>query len=78
MQPINIFLCKTKISKENTATTKQIKYLKALCNEKGIEFPFSSLLESKKHLNKYEASKAIHEIVENGNSILFIYPKEME
>lgn len=63
MHLINVFISCNKISKEIAATTNQIKHQRALCVDRKIEFPFSSLQECKKYLKKYEASKAINEIL---------------
>jgi hypothetical protein len=76
-QTINIFISKTKLDPEDAATTSQINLLNKLCKNRDIEFPFSSMTDAKSHLKKYEANRAIKELLERGNMIEFIYPYEM-
>lgn len=77
MQTINIFISKAKITKENAATTKQIKYLISLCVNRDLIFPFGDLQQAKSHIKKHEANRAIKELLA-GNSIAFIYPKSID
>lgn len=77
MQTVNIFKSRKRITGDDAATTQQIKYLKQLCYSRDLEFPFDSMQESKSHLKKYEASRGIKEILA-GNSIVFIYPANIE
>ena len=73
MQTVNIFISKKKIIVDNYASTKQLNYLISLCFGRGIDFPFESIVEAKWYLRKYEANRAIKELLA-GNSIAFIYP----
>jgi hypothetical protein len=45
-------------------------------DDEEIDLPFTSLQEAKKQLRSHEASRAINELKERGNSIKFIYPKD--
>lgn len=53
------------------ASTKQINFLKHLCQQQGIDFPFTSLKNTKKRLTWVEAGKAINSLKE-GNSVIFV------
>lgn len=77
MPSMNIFMSRKKLSGDDAATTNQIRYLKTLCYTRDIDFPFESMQQTKGHLKKYEASRAIKELMA-GNSIVFIYPTTPE
>ena len=74
IQTINIFISSTKLNEDDSASTSQIDYLKKLCKNKDIEFPFCSMKDAKSHFRKTEASRALKELLERGNLIEFIYP----
>jgi hypothetical protein len=77
MQTINIFISKKVIKGDDCATVDQIKYVKKLCYNRDVDFPFNSMQQTKAHLKKYEASRAIKELLA-GNTIEFIYPVTIE
>jgi hypothetical protein len=78
MQTINIFISKTKINAEDAASARQINYLRELCRNRDIDFPFESMPYAKNHLKKTEASRALKELLERGNLIEFMYPMDYE
>ena len=78
IQTINIFISRTKLNEEDSASTSQINFLKKLCKNKDVEFPFCSMKDAKNHLKKTEASRALKELLERGNLIEFIYPYRVD
>ena len=60
-----IIIRDTKIYGE-TATDKQIRYLHALCQGKGIFFPYSSHTEAQQKISKQNAGMAIKSLLEGG------------
>lgn len=76
METINIFKSRIIIKFGEPPSTKQIQYLRHLCEENGIYFPFKSLKDAKDHLTKNEASRAIKELL-NDNTIVFVIPYNM-
>lgn len=78
MQTINIFISKKKINAEDAASARQINYLRELCRIRDIDFPFESMPDAKNHLKKTEASRALNELLEKGNTIKFIHPYDGE
>jgi len=66
-------MSRKKVSVDEAATTKQLRYLNYLCQTRDISLPFETLQQAKKHLRKYEVSRAIKELLA-GNTIEFIYP----
>jgi len=77
VQTVNISLSKKKTIVDNYASTKKINYLISLCFGRGIYFPFESIVQAKWYLRKYEAIRAIKEVL-IGNSIAFIYPSSID
>lgn len=78
MDACNIFLSRKRIyCEDDRITTKQVQYLRKLCNDNGIEFPFDSMYDTKSHLQKKEASKAIDKLLK-GEMIVFIYPSNID
>ena len=74
MQTTNIFMSRTKINAEDAASGRQINLLSKLCKNRDIDFPFESVADAKNHLKKTEASRALNKLLENGNTIKFIFP----
>ena len=63
MLSVNIFMSRKKVSVYDAATTKQLRYLNFLCQTKDISLPFETLQQAKRHLRKYEVSRAIKELL---------------
>jgi len=78
IQTINIFISKKKITAEDAASSRQINYLRELCRNRDIDFPFDSMSDAKSHFKKSEASRALKELLERGNLIEFMYPIDYE
>lgn len=70
---MNIFMTRKKVPVDDAATTKQLKYLNHLCQSRDIVLPFETMHQAKRHLRKYEVSRAIKELLA-GNTVEFIYP----
>lgn len=67
----------SKVNENQTCSTKQVTYLRFLTRQQGLEFPFSSLKNTKKHLSIREAGRAISSLLE-GNTVIFVnlFPKK--
>lgn len=52
------------------ATYKQVDYLRSLCTDAKVEFPFGSSTNAQRSLTKWDASEAI-DALKNGNTIKF-------
>lgn len=77
MQPyINVFLGK-KVSKEEFASTKQMRFLMGLCNELENDFPFTSTSEAKSHLDRMTVYRSIKQL-QKGYKLVFAFPDKSE
>lgn len=69
---INVFIGK-KIRVDDYASTRQMQYLKSLCAERDVEFPFASMHKAKSCLCRIEVSRIIKQLL-SGYRIVFIFP----
>lgn len=73
---INVFIGK-KVSKEDFASTKQIRFLMNLCYELGNSFPFSNASEAKQYLDRMTVYRSIKQL-QKGYKLIFISPDKPE